>query len=70
MAEPSRFQNTSAIVAGDFASPVLVPGERRLKLGVGWRGDHSAVEGAEPVAFMESQRRYVEAPQRLIGEDI
>jgi len=86
--------NVGAIGAGDFASPVLVPGcgvaivaigrakwvwdvdredgkgERRLKLGVSWSGDHRVVEGAELAAFVESWRGYVESPQRLIGEGI
>jgi len=86
--------NVGAIGAGDFASPVLVPGcgvaivaigrakwvwdvdrgdgkgERRLRLGVSWSGDHRVVEGAELAAFVESWRGYVEAPQRLIGEGI
>ncbi|KIM47312.1 hypothetical protein M413DRAFT_440757 [Hebeloma cylindrosporum] len=86
--------NVGAIGAGDFASPVLVPGggvaivalgrakwvwdvdrgdgkgERRLKLGVSWSGDHRVVEGAELAAFVECWRGYVEAPERLIGEGI
>ena len=86
--------NVGAIGAGDFASPLLVPGcgvaivairrakwvwdvdrgdgkgERRLRLGVSWSGDHRVVEGAELAAFVESWRGYVEAPQRLIGEGI
>ncbi|KAF4623419.1 hypothetical protein D9613_001377 [Agrocybe pediades] len=86
--------NVGAIGAGDFASPVLVPGggvaivalgrakwvwdvdrgdgkgERRLKLGVSWSGDHRVVEGAELAAFVECWRGYVENPQRLIGEGI
>ncbi|KAF9475358.1 CoA-dependent acyltransferase [Pholiota conissans] len=86
--------NVGAIGAGDFASPVLVPGggvaivalgrakwvwdvdrgdgkgERRLKMGVSWSGDHRVVEGAELAAFVECWRAYVEAPERLIGESI
>ncbi|PPQ83842.1 hypothetical protein CVT25_000901 [Psilocybe cyanescens] len=86
--------NVGAIGAGDFASPVLVPGggvaivaigrakwvwdvdrgdgkgERRLKLGVSWSGDHRVVEGAELAAFVESWRGFVEVPQRLIAEGI
>ncbi|KAF8959802.1 2-oxoacid dehydrogenases acyltransferase-domain-containing protein [Flammula alnicola] len=86
--------NVGAIGAGDFASPVLVPGggvaivaigrakwvwdvdrgdgqgERRLKVGVSWSGDHRVVEGAELAAFVECWRGYVEAPQRLIGEGV
>ncbi|KAF8798356.1 CoA-dependent acyltransferase [Phlegmacium glaucopus] len=86
--------NVGAIGAGDFASPVLVPGggvaivaigrakwvwdvdrgdgkgERRLKLGVSWSGDHRVVEGAELAAFVESWRGYVEVPQRLIGDSV
>ncbi|PPR06544.1 hypothetical protein CVT26_000722 [Gymnopilus dilepis] len=86
--------NIGAIGAGDFASPVLVPGggvaivaigrakwawdvdgdnehgQRRLKLGVSWSGDHRIVEGAELAAFVECWRSYVEHPQRLIGEGI
>ncbi|KAH9487392.1 Lipoamide acyltransferase component of branched-chain alpha-keto acid dehydrogenase complex, mitochondrial [Psilocybe cubensis] len=86
--------NVGAIGAGDFASPVLVPGggvaivaigrakwvwdvdrgdgtgERRLKLGVSWSGDHRVVEGAELAAFVECWRGYVEVPQRLIAEGI
>ncbi|KAJ3515567.1 hypothetical protein NLJ89_g1674 [Agrocybe chaxingu] len=45
-------------------------GERRLKLGVSWAGDHRVVEGAELAAFVECWRTYVEAPQRLIGEAV
>lgn len=86
--------NVGAIGAGDYASPVLVPGggvaivalgrakwvwdvdrgdgkgERRLKLGVSWSGDHRVVEGAELAAFVECWRAYVEAPHRLIGEAV
>ena len=86
--------NIGAIGAGDFASPVLVPGggvaivaigrakwvwdvdgdnehgQRRLKLGVSWSGDHRIVEGAELAAFVECWRSYVEHPLRLIGEGI
>ncbi|KAF8168548.1 CoA-dependent acyltransferase [Crassisporium funariophilum] len=86
--------NVGAIGAGDFASPVLVPGggvaivaigrakwvwdvdrgdgkgERRLKVGVSWSGDHRVVEGAELAAFVECWRAYVEVPQRLIGEGV
>ncbi|KDR70063.1 hypothetical protein GALMADRAFT_255447 [Galerina marginata CBS 339.88] len=86
--------NVGAIGAGDFASPVLVPGggvaivaigrakwvwdvdrgdgkgERRLKLGVSWSGDHRVVEGAELAAFVECWRGYVENPQRLVGEGV
>ncbi|PIL30795.1 hypothetical protein GSI_06963 [Ganoderma sinense ZZ0214-1] len=43
-------------------------GERRLKLGVSWSADHRVVEGAELVAFMETWRSWVEAPQRLIAD--
>lgn len=45
-------------------------GERRLKVGVSWSGDHRVVEGAELAAFVESWRSYVEAPERLIGEGL
>ncbi|KAF9527890.1 2-oxoacid dehydrogenases acyltransferase-domain-containing protein [Crepidotus variabilis] len=45
-------------------------GERRLKLGVSWSGDHRVVEGAELAAFVECWRSYVEAPQRLIAEGV
>lgn len=45
-------------------------GERRLKIGVSWSGDHRVVEGAELAAFVESWRSYVEAPERLIGEGL
>ncbi len=45
-------------------------GERRLKIGVSWSGDHRVVEGAELAAFVECWRSYVESPQRLIGEGI
>jgi len=86
--------NVGAIGAGDFASPVLVPGggvaivaigrakwvwdvdrgdgkgERRLKIGVSWSGDHRVVEGAELAAFVECWRGYVEVPERLIGEGV
>lgn len=86
--------NVGAIGAGDFASPVLVPGggvaivaigrakwvwdvergdgqgERRLKVGVSWSGDHRVVEGAELAAFVECWRGYVEVPTRLIGEGV
>ena len=86
--------NVGAIGAGDFASPVLVPGggvaivaigrakwvwdvdrgdgkgERRLKVGISWSGDHRVVEGAELAAFVECWRGYVEVPQRLIGDGV
>lgn len=87
--------NVGAIGAGDYASPVLVPGggvaivaigrakwvwdvdrnedgrgERRLKLGVSWSGDHRVVEGAELAAFVECWRGYVENPHRLIADSI
>ena len=86
--------NVGAIGAGDFASPVLVPGggvaivalgrakwvwdvdrgdgkgERRLKMGISWSGDHRVVEGAELAAFVECWRGYVEVPARLVGEGI
>lgn len=86
--------NVGAIGAGDFASPVLVPGggvaivalgrakwvwdvdrgdgkgERRLKMGISWSGDHRVVEGAELAAFVECWRGYVEVPTRLVGEGI
>lgn len=45
-------------------------GERRLKVGVSWSGDHRVVEGAELAAFVESWRSYVENPQRLIGDGV
>jgi 2-oxoisovalerate dehydrogenase E2 component (dihydrolipoyl transacylase) len=45
-------------------------GERRLKIGVSWSADHRVVEGAELAAFVETWRRYVEAPERLIAEGI
>lgn len=45
-------------------------GERRLKVGVSWSGDHRVIEGAELAAFVESWRSYVEAPERLIGEGL
>ncbi|KAG1730418.1 CoA-dependent acyltransferase [Suillus paluster] len=45
-------------------------GERRLKVGISWSGDHRVMEGAELAAFVESWRAYVEAPERLIGEGI
>jgi 2-oxoisovalerate dehydrogenase E2 component (dihydrolipoyl transacylase) len=45
-------------------------GERRLKVGVSWSADHRVVEGAELVAFIESWRSWVEAPQRLIAEGV
>ncbi|KIY62624.1 CoA-dependent acyltransferase, partial [Cylindrobasidium torrendii FP15055 ss-10] len=85
--------NVGAIGAGDFASPVLVPGggvaivalgrakwvwdvdrnpqgERRLKLGVSWSGDHRVIEGAELAAFVECWRGYVENPTRLIADSV
>ena len=45
-------------------------GERRLKVGVSWSADHRVVEGAELVAFIETWRSWVEAPQRLIAEGV
>ena len=45
-------------------------GERRLKLGMSWSADHRVVEGAELVAFMETWRGWVEAPQRLIADSV
>ncbi|KAG5640679.1 hypothetical protein DXG03_007543 [Asterophora parasitica] len=90
--------NVGAIGAGEFASPVLVPGggvaivalgrakwvwdvdgvygqnekggERRLKLGVSWSADHRVVEGAELAAFVETWRRWVERPERLIADAV
>jgi 2-oxoisovalerate dehydrogenase E2 component (dihydrolipoyl transacylase) len=86
--------NIGAIGAGDYASPVLVPGggvaivavgrakwvwdvdrgdgkgERRLKLGISWSADHRVVEGAELAAFVECWRGYVEAPARLIADNV
>ena len=43
-------------------------GEERLKMSVSWSADHRVVEGAELAAFVESWRRWVEVPERLIGE--
>lgn len=45
-------------------------GERRLKVTVSWSADHRVVEGAELVAFIETWRTWVEAPQRFIGEGV
>ncbi|TBU46279.1 CoA-dependent acyltransferase [Dichomitus squalens] len=45
-------------------------GERRLRVGVSWSADHRVVEGAELVAFMETWRSWVEAPQRLIADSV
>ena len=45
-------------------------GERRLKVGISWSGDHRVVEGAELAAFVECWRGYVEVPQRLIGDSV
>ncbi|KAF9001647.1 CoA-dependent acyltransferase [Hymenopellis radicata] len=45
-------------------------GERRLKLGVSWSGDHRVVEGAELAAFVECWRSYVENPARLIADSV
>ena len=45
-------------------------GERRLKIGVSWSGDHRVVEGAELAAFVECWRGYVEVPERLVGEGV
>ncbi|KAK2464882.1 hypothetical protein APHAL10511_002958 [Amanita phalloides] len=43
-------------------------GEERLKISVSWSADHRVVEGAELAAFVESWRRWVEVPERLIAE--
>ena len=43
-------------------------GEERLKMSVSWSADHRVVEGAELAAFVESWRRWVEIPERLIAE--
>ncbi|KAF8626580.1 hypothetical protein AX15_004793 [Amanita polypyramis BW_CC] len=45
-------------------------GEERLKMSVSWSADHRVVEGAELAAFVESWRRWVEVPERLIGEGV
>lgn len=45
-------------------------GERRLRVGVSWTADHRVVEGAEMVAFLETWRAWVEAPQRLIADSV
>ena len=45
-------------------------GERRLKVGISWSADHRVVEGAELVAFVETWRSWVEAPQRLIANSV
>ena len=45
-------------------------GERRLKMGVSWSGDHRVVEGAELAAFVECWKSWVERPQRLLGEGV
>ncbi|KAI9436918.1 CoA-dependent acyltransferase [Lactarius indigo] len=45
-------------------------GERRLKMGVSWAADHRVVEGAELAAFVETWRRYVEQPERMIAEGV
>ena len=45
-------------------------GERRLKMGVSWSGDHRVVEGAELAAFVECWKSWVEKPQRLLGEAV
>ncbi|KAI0762497.1 CoA-dependent acyltransferase [Fomes fomentarius] len=45
-------------------------GERRLKLSVSWTADHRVVEGAEMVAFLETWRAWIEAPQRLIADSV
>ena len=45
-------------------------GERRLKIGVSWTADHRVVEGAELVAFLETWRGWVEAPQRFITDSV
>ncbi|EAU93468.1 hypothetical protein CC1G_12062 [Coprinopsis cinerea okayama7 len=42
-------------------------GQRRLKLPVSWSADHRVVEGAELAAFVETWRKWVEEPVRLIG---
>jgi 2-oxoisovalerate dehydrogenase E2 component (dihydrolipoyl transacylase) len=90
--------NVGAIGAGDYASPVLVPGggiaivaigrtkwvwdvdpstnggndegAKRLKVAVSWSADHRVLEGAELAAFVESWRRWVESPSRLVGEGV
>ncbi len=43
-------------------------GAERLKMSVSWSADHRVVEGAELAAFVESWRKWVEVPERLIAE--
>ena len=43
-------------------------GEERLKMSVSWSADHRVVEGAELAAFVESWRKWVEIPERLIAQ--
>jgi 2-oxoisovalerate dehydrogenase E2 component (dihydrolipoyl transacylase) len=45
-------------------------GERRLKVGISWSGDHRVIEGAELAAFVECWRGYVEVPGRLIVDGV
>jgi len=45
-------------------------GERRLKIGFSWSGDHRVVEGAELGAFVECGRGYVEVSERLVAEGV
>lgn len=45
-------------------------GQRRLKVGVSWSADHRVIEGAELVAFVETWRKWVELPERLIANSV
>ncbi|KAL7420402.1 hypothetical protein Q5752_005372 [Cryptotrichosporon argae] len=40
----------------------------RLRVPVGWSGDHRILEGAELIAFTETWKRLVEDPARWIGQ--
>src|SRR5690606_28790682 len=42
-------------------------GQRRLKLPISWSADHRVVEGAELAAFVETWRKWVGEPVRLVG---
>ncbi|WRT63226.1 uncharacterized protein IL334_000129 [Kwoniella shivajii] len=39
----------------------------RLKVNVGWSGDHRILEGAELIAFTETWKKYIEEPWRWIN---
>ena len=39
-------------------------------MSISWSADHRVVEDPELAVFVESWRRWVEVPERLIGEGV